>query len=732
MPQHAPRQPDPADLKALAALFNQGRFAEATARARALAEASPDCAFCWKALGTALLALGQGEQAEPACARAAALLPGDPQAHVSHGIALRACGREADAEAALRRALVLKPKFPEALANLGNTLHAQKRHAEAEQALRQAVALAPDNAQMLANLGAALNALSRHAEAEDACRRAVALAPRSAQAHNNLGTALNGQRRYAEAGQCFRQALAIKPGYPEALNNLGNALHELGRLHDAEECFRQGLAARPADAQTLSNLGNVLHTLGRLAEAEIVYRRALALAPDAAFTRSNLLFVLSHDPACAPADYLTEAKRYGETATRAADEPYAEWLCEDLPCARTQNAGDPQPDGGLNGPRPNGPSPNGPLRVGFVSGDLRGHPVGHFLEAWLPFVDPAELRLSAYPTVTGGDALTERIRPCFADWTPIAGLDDAEAAARIRRDGAHVLFDLSGHTAGNRLGVFARRPAPVQASWLGYFASTGLEQMDFLLADAIGAPEADAAHYTEILLRLPETRLCCAPPREAPAVAPLPARTTGRVTFGCFQNMTKIGGGVLEAWAAILATLPGARLRVQNRQLSDPAVAADLRRRLARLGVEPARVALCGGVDRAAYLAAHAEVDMILDTFPYPGGTTTCEALWMGVPTLTLAGRGLLGRQGACLLTAAGLPDWVAATPADYVAKAVALTADEPALTALERLRDGLRARVAASPLFDAALFARRFTQAVWRMWTLRQALVRPKITPLG
>jgi len=703
MPRAPYAQPAPAELKALALLFNQGRFEDAARRASELAAITPDCAFCWKALGAALLALGRGAEAEPACARAAALLPSDPQTHLSHGVALRACGREDDAEDALRRALALKPDFAEALSNLGNLLHAQKRHVEAESAHRRAVELCPGNALMHANLGAALTALDRREEAEAACRQAVALAPASAQVHNNLGTALNAQHRYAEAEACFRQALALRPAYPEALNNLGNALHELGRLREAEDCFRAGLAARPNDAQTLSNLGNTLHTLGRLAESQAAYRRALALDPHAAATRGNLLFVLSHDPACAPEDYLAEARRYGREASRAVQAPYADWPC----------AGD--------GAKPR------PLRAGFVSGDLRNHPVGHFLEAWLPLVDPAELELVAYPTTTEEDALTARLRPSFAAWTPIAARTDAEAAARIRQDGAHVLIDLSGHTAGNRLEIFAHRPAPVQASWLGYFASTGIEQMDFLLADETGAPASEAARYTETLLRLPETRLCCAPPREALDVAPLPALAkqadqAGQVTFGCFQNMAKIGGEVLALWAQILAALPGARLRVQNRQLDDPAVAADLLRRLARLGVDPSRAVLCGGMDRADYLAAHAEVDIILDTFPYPGGTTTCEALWMGVPTLALTGSGLLGRQGACLLSAAGLPEWVAHSPAEYAAKAVAFASD---LSALDGLRQGLRGRVAASPLFDAALFARRFTEAVREMWRLRRAATR-------
>jgi predicted O-linked N-acetylglucosamine transferase (SPINDLY family) len=702
MPQNAPEAPQAAaprineeELKALVALFNQGRPAEVVDRARAIAAAHPQAGFVWKVLGAALLAAGRPEHAAAAAeanAKAVELLPLDAQAKFNLGIALHGLERYAEAETSYRAALELAPVFADAHTNLGNTLHALGRTDEAIACYRRSLELNPCRPQTHVNLGAALNALALHAEAEAACRRALELAPRSAPAHNNLGMALNAQRRFAEAEDSFREALALKPDYPEAHNNLGNALHELGRLQEAEECFRQGLAARPDDAEALCNLGNVLHTQGRLRESAECCRKALALKPHIAATRSNLLFVLSHDPACPPQDYLAEAKRFGREAARKAGEPYAGWLCEPDPAR---------------------------LRVGFVSADLRNHPVGHFLEGVLAALDPAQVELYAYSSAEADDALTERIRPLFAGWRAIAGLDDGAAARLIRQDGIHVLFDLSGHTAGNRLETFARRPAPVQACWLGYFASTGLAEMDYLLADETGAPEDERRWFTEQVVLLPETRLCFTVPAEAPPVTPLPALSGGGVTFGCFQNLTKLDDGVLDLWAEILAGLPGARLRVQNRQLDDAGAAAALRERLARRGVTEERLLLCGSMARAAYLAAYSEVDMVLDTFPYPGGTTTCEALWMGVPTLTLAGGSLLGRQGASLLTAAGLADWIAADAAEYKAKALARAADLPGLAAL---RQGLRAHVRASALFDAPRFARHFEALLRELWAKRQS----------
>jgi predicted O-linked N-acetylglucosamine transferase (SPINDLY family) len=289
----------------------------------------------------------------------------------------------------------------------------------------------------------------------------------------------------------------------------------------------------------------------------------------------------------------------------------------------------------------------------------------------------------------------------------------------IHADGVHVLLDVSGHTAHNRLPVFAWKPAPVQVSWLGYFATTGVAEMDYFLADKVGVPEAQQEQFTETVLYLPDTRLCFTAREVDLPVAPLPALANGMVTFGCFQTLAKLGDGVLEAWGEILAALPDATLRIQCKQLGEPAQVEQLLQRLWKYGIAPARVATHGASNRETYLAAYAEVDVILDTFPYPGGTTTCEALWMGVPTLTLAGDSLLARQGASLLTAAGLEEWVATSKEEYVAKSIALASDQSKLVALRAV---LRQQVLASPLFDAPRFARNFEDALWGMWQRHHA----------
>jgi len=354
------------------------------------------------------------------------------------------------------------------------------------------------------------------------------------------------------------------------------------------------------------------------------------------------------------------------------------------------------------------------LRVGLVSGDLRRHPVGYFLDGLLAHLVGGRIELFAYPTNHASDVLTERLRERCAAWRPLYGLSDAAAAQLIHDGGVHVLVDLSGHTAHNRLPVFAFKPAPVQVTWLGYFATTGVSEIDYLLADPVSVPPEDRAHFSEEIWYLPDTRMCFTPPQDAPAVAPPPALVNGFVTFGSFQNLAKLNDDVFALWARVLSALPDSRLRVQTEQLADASVRQRLLQRLKALAIDEERVSLHGMQLRETYLAAHREVDLILDTFPFPGGTTTCEALYMGVPTLTLAGDRLIGRQGASLLAAAGLGEWVARSPEQFVAQAIARARD---LAALAALRTGLRSQVLASPLFDAPRFARHLEDALWSMW---------------
>ncbi|MBN2427665.1 MAG: tetratricopeptide repeat protein [Deltaproteobacteria bacterium] len=573
---------------------------------------------------------------------------------------------------------------------LGQILEQQERIDDALQPMQKALELLPEDPDVHNVLGVLMQKKVRLDEAGKLFCRALDLRPDFPAALSNLGNLYRGQGRLQESETCFRRALKSGPN-AAIYNNLGANLLDQRRIIEAEDCYRHALKIQPDSALAHINLGVSLRYQGRLEEAIASQRRALKLDPDCPEKNSHLLFTMNYTSTPPKTSHLEEARKFGRMVGRKVKTPFSKWHCE------------PQPQR---------------LRIGFVSGDLYNHPVGFFLESLLGVFNRDRVELVAYPTKPKADGLTARIKPYFDAWAPLYGLSDEAAAHMVHKDGVHILIDLSGHTSHNRLPMFAWKPAPVQASWLGYFATTGLPEIDYFLADEVGVPETQRANFTETLWYLPDTRLCFSAPELDLPVAPLPALENGYITFGCFQMLTKVGDAVLGTWNAVLNALPTARLRWQCAQFNDQEVVAQTFERLQRVGIDPARVKLHGSMSRADYLASHAEADMILDTFPYPGGTTTCEALWMGVPTLTLAGDTLLSRQGASLLTAAGLEDWIAASEAEYIDKAVAKASE---LQKLAFLRAELRSQVLESPLFDASRFAHNFEDALWAMWRKKE-----------
>jgi len=716
-------QPSAAEANALLALYNARRYAEAESGVRTMLGKYPGFGFGWKLLGGVLQM--QGKDALPAFRKAAELLPGDAEAHFNLGNTLKGIGQYKEAIACYRRALKIKPDFAEVHSNLGYALKqlgqlddavdSCKRVVELkpefanahnnlgivlqesgllEAALasyRRAAQIRPDFAEVHSNIGFVLAQLGRFEEAAESCSRAIELNPGFAAAHNNLGYAFKELGRFADARASYQRALQIRPDFAEAHNNLGNVLKESGQLDAALESFRKAVESNPDYAEGHSNLGITLKDLGRYEAALASYRRALELKPDYIEAQTNLLFLLNSTSGHSDSDRLEEARKFGRMVGRQVTARYSSWRCEDPPRR---------------------------LRVGIVSGDLINHPVGYAVKSLLEYLDPGRVELIAYPTNNKADEFTAQIKPHFAAWKPLLGLGDAVAAQLILADGVHVLLDLAGHTGYNRLPVFAWKPAPVQASWLGYFATTGVAEMDYLLTSAAAVHAEHFRQYTETIWHLPDTWLCFTPPDLDLTVSSLPALHNGYIIFGCFQRLDKFDDEVLPAWSKILAALPDARLNLACKQLGEPALAAAFAERLQQHDIDPARVTMRGPArSREEYLARYNEVDVMLDSFPYPGVTTTCEALWMGVPTITLAGDTLLSRQGAGVLMAAGLGDWIAGSIAEYISKAVALASDVDRLAAL---RAGLRGQVGASPLFDAMRFARNFEDALWGMWQAR------------
>ena len=667
---------------------------------------------------------GRLDEALACYRRAIERRPDFAQAHNNLGNVLRDQGRLAEAVAAFQTALRHKADFAAPHFNLGNARMQQVQLAEASQCFRDALALAPGSAEIHNNLGTALMEQGKFEEAAASCGRALQLKPDLRQAHNNLGTVLSRQGRFDEAAACFCTAIDLKSDYLEALINLGNVRREqrrfdeaatcfcqvlasaadhsgahngLGnvqfdrrRLDDAVACYRRAIDLAPDFAEAHNNLGNALRDQGRLDEAVAHYARAVEIKPDYSAASSGRLFTQNYIVRQPPETLRELARQFGVAISRGAGEVLTGW-----------------------GEHP----PDQALRVGLVSGDLRDHPVGYFLEGVLRAVDPARITFVAFPSHHREDELTARIRSSCQGWAPIHALGDQAAGNLIRSHKVQVLLDLSGHTAYNRLAMFGRRPAPVQASWLGYFATTGVAEMDYFLGDPQVAPADEAHHFTETIWSLPEIYYCFTPPPFDVPVSGLPAWSSAGITFGCFNNLTKINDAVLAVWIRVLQAVPGSRLMLKAPQLDDAMACDRFRARFASYGLAPDRLLLEPPSSREAYLRAYHRIDIALDPFPYPGGTTSCEALWMGVPVLTMRGDRFLSHAGETIMRNAGLPDWIARGSDAYVAKAARFGAD---LAALSGLRRGLRQQVLNSPLFDASRFARHFEAAMWGMWTRR------------
>ncbi|HZD92109.1 MAG TPA: tetratricopeptide repeat protein, partial [Pseudolabrys sp.] len=619
---------------------------------------------------------------------AIAARPGFAAAYGNLGIALRTQDALEDAAAAFRQAATLMPDNAEAHVNLGAALAALGQHDEAAAAYRDAVRRRPDLATAHYDLGTVLEALGRPGEAAAAYRAALAADPRLVEARSNLGNILNAQGHRGAALACLREALALDPARPAMHYNLGNALKDAGALDEAVTAYRAAIKLKPDHADAHGNLAIVFMEQGRIEEADAAFRRALDLAPGNAHIRSNWLFCQN---------YRTDI---------AADAAFV--------MHRTFEAQHGRP--AAHAVHGHDRTPGRRLKIGYVSPDFRTHSVAYFVEPLLAAHDRQAVEVTCYADVAKPDQVTARLQTLADRWVPASGLSDDELAARIRQDRIDILVDCAGHTAHNRLQVLARQPAPVQVNWLGYPNTTGLNAIGYRLVDVVTDPAGAADEVaSERLIRLPGGFLCYAGAADAPEPVPPPCLMRGHVTFGSFNNPAKLSPATLDAWGALLARVPDARLLLKGKPFADAATRALYLSRLTARGIEAERVELIGWTGTSAHhLSLYARVDVALDPFPYNGTTTTCEALWMGVPVVTLRGDRHAGRVGASLLTRIGAAEWIAESAADYVARAAQLAADRQQLGAL---RHGLRARVAASPLCDRAAFAGNVEAAYRQMW---------------
>ncbi len=625
--------------------------AEALRLASEATRSGPAHAGAWFLRGVLEADLGDLAAADASLARAFELDPAQPAANrVVRANVLLDRGDAAGAEREARAALHRDPSSAPAAVTLGHALHGQGRADEALAAFASAAGAHPGYLRAQASLGAALARAGRHDEA--------------------LRVLAEARARWPGSGEL--RALAAEAHWRRA-----RAFHEAARVLDAIDEYRAALALDDASPDRWNDLANALADAGSITEAQRAYGEALARAPDYHQLRSNVLVAAHYDA----------AERHAEIY-----EAHREWNRRHaLPVAPIERRAHARHDR---------------LRVGFMSPSLRGGPTGAFLEPLVTALDRARFRTYCYRTAGSADAVTQHLAAACDEWRESTDLDDDALARAIRDDEIDVLVDLAGHTPGGRLLVLARKPAPVVVTWLDYFDTTGLDAVDYLVGDPVMTPAGGPQRFSEKVLLLDPCRLCFAAPAGAPAVAPAPASRGRPFTFASFNRLSKVGPETIALWSRVLQAVPGSRLLLKSAALADGRMRERIAAAFAAQGIAADRIEMRGHSPHARMLAEYGDVDIALDPFPYNGGLTTCEALWMGVPVLTRLGTSMISRQSASLIAAAGMDGWVARSP-DELVRIAAERAGSP--EALARERSTMRERLAASPLMDAAAFAAKF-----------------------
>ncbi|MBL0210975.1 MAG: tetratricopeptide repeat protein [Holophagaceae bacterium] len=668
--------------------FN-GDGAGALAHCRAVVEAIPGHGEAWHLGSVILHGSGQLEEALEWIGKAIALNPGSPVPLLHRALMLRETGEAEAARRAFEAVLEQEPMNFEAHYFLGLMAYDRNEGATAVDHLRKALAQSPDLADAHARLGALLDSANRTAEARWHFQKAAALLPGDAGAHFNLGEINRRMGHPAEAISAFQRAVDLDPAHSAALHNLGTLLRWEWRIQEALAVFEQAERLRP-DPPTLNNHARLLKDLGRLDEALPRVKRAVELEPDSALMRSNYIYGL-HFPDGPSNEMIAEAHRTWSAVHEAPTEPLAELPVRD---------------------------PEKRLRVGFVSANFHRHSCAFFLEPLLSHYDRKAMEAVAYASVEVEDAVTDRFRGLVDLWRDVKDLEDKPLAELIRRDGVDILVDLGGHTGGNRLGAFAFKPAPLQVTWLGYPNTTGLSRMDLRISDAWADPEEGTTWHSEKVVRLPGGFLCYQPPSESPEIAETPMARRGYPTFGCFNALAKLSDSTLRVWAEVMRRVPEARLYLKTWAFGDEAAKRLVVQRLLDAGLPEERLMLSSWVEGdREHLSLYGQIDIALDPFPYNGTTTTCEAMWMGVPVITLEGDRHSARVGSSLLNQVGLRECIAASESEYVERAVLLGGDGERLKAL---RGSLRARMMGSPLCDGPAFADKFGRALRSAWVER------------
>lgn len=691
---------------------------------RKIIESDPDHADALHLSGVVAYQIGKYSIAISMIIRAIRNCPANPYYHTNLGTVFQAVEQYEKAIQCYQKAIDINPDYAEAYYNMGNVLVARNEYEKAIHWYRNVLRILPNHLDAVYNMANCYKKLEQYHQAIDFYTKAIRINPDHSASHNNMGNAYMALNKKKKAAGCYKRALKIFPDFPEALynlaqtyqrtgrvrealslyqkalehnpayaaayNNLGNIFQDLGMVNDAILCFQKALSAQPEFLEALNNMGNCFKDMGEIDKALRCYRTVLDINPDFIAAHSNLLYCMNFQE--------------GQNAKQLFQQHQA-WALQHtstlkriIPLKGTDQSSDKH------------------LRIGYISPDFRQHPVTHFIEPLITGHDRSSFTIYCYSDVDNSDPATERIKSGADAWRDIAGESDQRVAEQIQKDSIDILIDLAGHTANNRLTLFARKPALIQISYLGYPNTTGISEMDYRITDSWADPPGKTDHlYSEKLLRLPSGFLCFTADEAIPVASETPSCRSGRITYGSFNQPAKITHEVIRVWSEILSRVQHSQLVLKSKIYCDTMVQKWTRDQFVEYGIMPERIKLLEHhLSHAEHLNSYQHIDIGLDPFPYNGATTTCEALWMGVPVIVLAGESHVSRVGVSLLNSIGRPELIADSMDEYIQKSVSLGNDP---TRIQEYRNRLRSAMRNSGLTDRKTFCASFEKILKKIW---------------
>lgn len=710
------------DLQKLLSFFNKGKFNDSEKLALSITKKFPNHQFAWKVLGATLEKKNKDFKSLYAKKMAVKLIPNDIEALINLANILYKLKNYKDAETNIKKVLKLNPNFAIAYCNLGNILQKLEKFKDAEKNYLKAINLKPDLTDAYYNLACNLEKMNRYSDALKNYKKAVKLNSKFAECYNNIGNVLLKLNKYKQAKNSYQKAINLEPKNPEFLNNQGSVMrllkehskaieilekainikpsfaeaynnlaltyHDLGKLNEAKKSFKKSIDINKNFALAYNSFGHFLYDTWRLDEAELNLKKAIKLKPKSSTFYSNLLFLKSLSSFYTSKHY-EDAVAFGDKLNQDISSKYSKWLYK---------------------------KNKKKLRIGFVSPDFKNHPVGLFLEGLLENFDRSSIELFAYYLDSKEDDFTKKLKPLFNNWRCLYNTNDNDAAKIIYEDEINILIDLAGHTVNNRMVIFSKKPSPVQITWLGYWATSGLKEMDYIFGDPYVTPIDETEKFTEKVWRLPESYFCLKEPKYNLKVKPLPAISNGFITFGCFNNIIKMNNEVIQVRSKILNAIPNSKLFLKDKKLSNEHWCKEVLKKYADQGVDQNRLILMGSSSREEYLNSYNKIDIALSPFPYGGGTTTIEGLWMGVPALTKKGNSFISRIGETISYNAGFPDWIAKDNEEYISKAIKFSSN---IDNLAMIRENMREKIITKPIFDIKTFTRNFQDSLTDIWQL-------------